>query len=109
MRTSPVNLPRLSFITKLTGICLVTLLTSQSAHAFNLNLNPNSTKQLISKSTFDSSTIKLSSLLIFEEKNMFDLINEIKDSYLTFYSNKNERVKATYVSGAYYLNYSSEW
>ena len=104
-----MNLPNLPFLTKLTGICLVTLITSQSAHAFNLNLNSNSAEQLISKYTFESSSIKLSSLLIFEEKNMFDLISEIKDSYLTFYSNKNEKVKATYVSGAYYLNYSNNW
>lgn len=104
-----MNLPGLPFITKLTAIFLVTLYASQSAYAFNLNLGSNITKQFISKPTLETSSNHSSSLLFFEEKNILSLLNGIKDNYLTFYSDKNAKIKATYVSGAYYLNYSNEW
>ena len=98
-----------SRFTKLSGICLILLLTSQNASAFNLNMNDLNINKLSSNLTYDNLVSKLPTLFIFQERNAAYMVKEIKNKYLTFYSNKNENLKATYDSGAYLITYTSNW
>jgi len=98
-------------LTKLIGLCLVMLMTSQNVSAFDLKMdndNVSSTKKS-SHLSYDSLISRLPTLFTFQERNAAYLFKEMKDRYLTFYSNKNEKLKATYYSGAYLITYSSHW
>ena len=96
-------------VTKLSGICLVLLLTSQNAQAFNLNFNDINTDKTVPALSYESLINTLPSLFIFQERNAAYMMGVIQNKYLTFYSDKNENLKATYASGGYYLKYTSNW
>lgn len=95
--------------TKLIGICLILLLSSQSASAFDLNMGDSNINKISTTLTYDNLISKLPTLFIFQERKTTNIFKEMKDKYLTFYSYKNEKLKATYNSGAYLLTYSNHW
>ncbi len=97
-------------LTKHSGICLVLFMTSQNASAFDLKMDNLSTNKISSHLSYDSFIKKLPTLFVFEEKNAAAyMVSVIRNDYLTFYSTKNENLKATYASGAYQIRYTSNW
>jgi len=106
-----MNFPKLSFISKMSATALFIFALCPSAYAFNLNFDQLniSKKETISTTAFNLTFDSSDSILPFREKNMFDIFSKIKTEYLTFYSNKYEKVNASYSKGAYFLNYSSVW
>lgn len=106
-----MNLPSFasSYLTKLSGLCLVLVMSSQNAYAFNLDIDNLNSQPIKSKLSYDSLITKIPTLFVFEEKNVLSTFKTIKNKYLTFYSYKNEILKASYSGGAYYLKYSNNW
>lgn len=96
-------------LTKLSSLCLVLLLTTQNAHAFTLNLDSLSTNKISANLSYDNLISKLPNFLVFEERDAAYMVEAITNKYLTFYSDKNENLKATYASGAYFIKYTSNW
>ena len=114
----PLKVKKTLKIVKFFSICSLMLLTSQTVQAFDLNVNTTNVND-ISKTQSNNWTYQdlvngnllkqLPTLLPFKRRDAEYIATVIKDQYLTFYSNKNEKLKATYASSAYYLKYTHRW
>ena len=107
-----MKLPSFTFfrLTKLSSLCLVLCMTSQNASAFDLRIDNLSTNTISSHLSYDSLINKLPTFFVFGEKNATAyMVSVIKNNYLTFYSTKNENLKATYAGGTYLIRYTSNW
>ena len=77
-----------------------------SAIPITQNLSPNAAqitlndKQLITQ---------LPTMIDFTKMKPIQLEDYIKTQLLTFYSTKSEKIVATYLDGAYAINYTQEW
>ncbi len=105
-------------LVKLFGICSFILLTSQNVHAFDLQVNITDEKGVNTTQTVNwtyqdlvngNFIKKIPSLLTFKRQDAAYIVSTIKNKYLTFYSNKNEKLKATYAGGAYFIKYTHRW
>lgn len=101
-------------ITKLIGICIFSIITSQNVHAFDLNINLanniNSLKQLNYQNLVNSKFINnLPNLLTTKPKISVSTADGNTFSYLTFYSKKNQKLNATFEEGAYVIKYTRSW
>jgi len=52
---------------------------------------------------------KSASSIDFNKLRPKNKIKQIKERYLTFYSGKKDKLKATYLQGSYAINYSQSW
>ncbi|MGK0271706.1 MAG: hypothetical protein ACI88H_002372 [Cocleimonas sp.] len=112
------QLKTINTIVKLFGIFLLILPTSQNVQAFELNIDTTNIDEISTKQSniwtyrdlVNGKLIKnIPSLLVFTQRDAAYAVKTIRDKYLTFYSNKNEKLKATYDSGAYLIKYTHRW
>ncbi len=103
-----MNLPSFRLI-KPAGLCLSLLFTCQNATAFDLKFESLNLNKISTSLTYDNLINKIPALLVLEERDAAYMVDTIKTEYLTFYSDKNENLRATYASGAYYIKYTSNW
>jgi len=96
-------------LTKLSGLCFVLFMTIQNASAFDLQINNLNTSKISSHLSYKNLINKLPTLFVFKERDVAYMVDAIKNEYLTFYSDKNENLKATYSSGNYLIIYTSNW
>lgn len=95
--------------TLISAFIIIFSISSQNANAVELDFDNIETKKLNLNVSFERSFLEATSSLPFKEPDLAQLMGYLKDKYLTFYSNKNESLNATYVSGMYYLKYTHNW
>ena len=102
-----MQLPSFRLIKQI-SLCLL-LLTSQEAYSFDLSFKNININKISTSLTYNNLIKKIPTLFVFKKKESNNMIDTFKNEYLTFYSNKNEKLRATYSSGAYYIKYTSRW
>ncbi len=91
-------------------IFVFALIFSQNANAFVLNIDKLEVKKPHIDLSFETSLFEATtSYLPFKEPDFAEMVGYMKDKYLTFYSNKYEKLNATYSGGMYYLKYTHNW
>jgi hypothetical protein len=91
---------------KISTTCLLHFISTANAAPLNHELPSGSIKF----NFLHHGILKKTPVLIdFNKMKPLNLEDLIRQNYLTFYSNKNEKLRATYEGGAYAINYTQKW
>lgn len=85
------------------ALCILASATAIQAEPFDLSL-PDNIELIEISSTEEAEITKLD--LEFRDYKPLKNLKEFKDNIFTLYQNKNEKIKATYLQGAYALSYT---
>ena len=111
----------ISFLLKLIPCsCFISLLVASSANALPvqtetfqssiLKSEPSITIQnLQNMLAIDTNKGKAPLFINFKNMKPQNTFEALKEKYLTFYKGKKEKLNATYIHGAYALNYTQKW
>ena len=91
---------------KATVVCLLFYVSVGNASPMNQEIRPNS---LMLNLSYEEIITKSPNIIDFKEMKPPNVVDFIKNRYLTFYSNKTEKIKATYLEGSYAINYTQKW
>lgn len=91
------------------GFLAIFLTLSNKANAIDLSIDEIEIRTANSGQSFNfiSKTIPL--IKTYEENYFASMAKTIRNKYLTFYSKKHEKIRASYARGAYLIKYTSDW
>lgn len=100
----------ISFRSLINGtLCCLLLVTFNNAQADDISFNETIENEIDITLFYDTLKNNLPKLSILENSNIYYGTDKFLDEYFTLRLNNTEKFKATYESGAYFINYSKNW